>query len=474
MNRPKIKRVLNYLGFLMLSLASITFIQAQNVSPTIEKTSVLENLDKNAGENSFSSNDNGSPEEKLIRWAYKKLSVYETVGKFSDAEKKKQPTGEALAKKTLRFKLKDFQIGPIKEIQNSVYKDLVTLPTGQIIQVMPQTHKYKEEQRFYIQAKWRNGEYASSFDPQWMVGDILQLDATEFYDVEKYTSFEVEVSLEGKTRKYRALVLFGSPDQATGMPNPKFLDSIVGIGGTVTRVFKETKLPLGTKISDSSQRSMSNLKESEIKKSGLSKKDIKPYNLISPSCEVNWYPGCGVGGCLEWYFSPIGGSSSCLTYAIGYGPGGGDGGSEPEEEACKPLYEASVMPQKIGEDDQKHINGKHWGSVIFTTHCERTRECRQRCEVTPETGIGEEGEASNYFAYHRGIIEGQGHSADVPRGQNAACKGIAGVAFKECIVPNCSINLSLTIGAGGSGVTINVENEFWKHPFEHNGICNQK
>lgn len=307
MNRQKIKRVVTYFGSLILTLASITFIQAQNVSSTNEKTTVLENLDKIAGQNSLSSNDNGSQEERLIRWAYKKLSIYETVGKFSDAEKKKQPTGEALANKTLRFKLKDFQIGPIKEIQNEVYKDLVTLPTGQIIQVVQSSVKHSNgELRVYVDATWKNGQYASGFDPQWTVGDILQLDATEFYDVERYASYEVEVSLEGKTRKYRALVLFRSPDQSTGMPNPKFLDSIVGMGGTVTRVFKETSLPLGTKISDSSQRSMSNLKESEIKKSGLSKKDIKPYNL-SPSCEVNWYPGCGVGGCLEWYFSPIGG-----------------------------------------------------------------------------------------------------------------------------------------------------------------------
>ncbi len=253
MNRQKIKRVVTYLGSLILTLVSITFIQAQNVSSTNEKTTVLANLDKIAGQNSLTSNDNMSPEEKLIRWTYKKLSIYETVGKFFDAEKKNQPRGEALANKTLRFKLRDFQIGPIEEIQNEVYKDLVTLPTGQIIGAFAQTNKYKEEQRFYIQAKWRNGQYASVFDPQWTVGDILQLEATSFYDVKKYASYEVEVSLEGKTRTYRALVLFRSPDQSTGMPDPEFLDSIVGMGGILTQVFKETKLPLGTKISDSSQ-----------------------------------------------------------------------------------------------------------------------------------------------------------------------------------------------------------------------------
>ncbi len=217
---------------------------------------------------------------------------------------------------------------------------------------------------------------------------------------------------------------------------------------------------------------MSNLKESEIKKSGLSEEDIKPYNL-SPSCLVNYYPGCGAGGCLEWYLSPIGGSSSCLTYELGFGPGGGGGGGGDggEEESCRPLATSSSMPIRRARDQQKHTSGEHWGSVIFTTHCDRTRECRQQCQVTTETGIGDEGQLATSY-YHSGYIQGMGDSADGPRGQNITCKGIAAVAFKDCLVPNCNLNLTINFGHDGNGVVINVENEFWKHPFEHVGICN--
>lgn len=68
------------------------------------------------------------------------------------------------------------------------------------------------------------------------------METATYYDVERYSSFDVDVVFEGKNRKYKALVLnHGSTDN----PKLEFWDTITGMGGNLTQVWKEQVLPYG-------------------------------------------------------------------------------------------------------------------------------------------------------------------------------------------------------------------------------------
>jgi hypothetical protein len=203
-----------------------------------------------------------SAEERVIRRAYRKLSIYQIVEIFTQAKREAQmrgavltqPARRQLAQNVLRFELRDFRIGRIQEILNVKYKDLVTAPNNEIIQIGTGTivntvtnangENISGEAKFSVNAKWKNGQYSPLFDQNVTMGYIMQIEALRFNDVNKFASYEVTASLQGKTSTYRALVLFHNPYQSSEPLNPDFLDSVAGMGGVLTEVFKETKLPV--------------------------------------------------------------------------------------------------------------------------------------------------------------------------------------------------------------------------------------
>lgn len=190
-----------------------------------------------------------SREEKLVRDTYEKLTVYHRAGRLYKAD----GSGKTIDDDSvLKFELKDFRVGPIQEIAGTLHRDLVTLPTGDIIQIHPSTYQNTqyfhggikevgEEQASYG-ASWTSGQYASVYDRQWTIGDLLGFEPATFYDIGAYASYEVTVSFEGKTRTYRALALFHNPYQSLEALKPSFWDSVVGMGASLTDVWKQ-KLP---------------------------------------------------------------------------------------------------------------------------------------------------------------------------------------------------------------------------------------
>jgi hypothetical protein len=186
-----------------------------------------------------------TPEEKLVRLAYKKLTIFSMAARRYDAGESTQSLDNKLA---LSFELKNFHIGPIQEVSGSRYKDLVTLPTGQIITGTHGTSTLngREEQVSYS-ARWTNGQYASGYDPHWTISDRFQFEPDKYYDVIEYASYEVTVSFEGKTRTYRAMTVFHSPYGSSVKLKPDLWDCVVGLGGTLNQFLYERHEPFGLK-----------------------------------------------------------------------------------------------------------------------------------------------------------------------------------------------------------------------------------
>ena len=175
--------------------------------------------------------------EKLIRETYAKLEAYNAAAQVMENEftqKRFRPDAN------LRFELGDFRSGAIKEILNKPYAGLITLPTGDIISLTRGSHVLDDgPEEATFGAAWERGQYASIFDPQWTVADVFHFEPEKYYDIASFTSYQVTVRLQGRSRTYRALALFRA-----GERQPEFWDAVVN---DVTRVRDEKRPPYKTK-----------------------------------------------------------------------------------------------------------------------------------------------------------------------------------------------------------------------------------
>lgn len=171
---------------------------------------------------------NRSSREQIVRDTYRKLETYNAAAQIFQNESVRKPLRSDA---NLRFVLGEFRMGNIQEILATPYRDLVTLPTGDIVSLTRGGHSLNGgPQEATFDAAWESGQYASVFDPAWTVADVFHFEAARFYNVRSYASYQVMVTLEGRSRSYRALALFrdGPNDSA-----PEFWDTVVSGVGSV-------------------------------------------------------------------------------------------------------------------------------------------------------------------------------------------------------------------------------------------------
>jgi hypothetical protein len=193
-----------------------------------------------------------SQQEKVVRDTYRKLETYNASAQIF----RNEGTGRSLrSDANLSFALADFRSGDIKEILNQRYTELVTLATGDVVSLIRGGHASDGgPQEATFDAKWEAGQYSSLFDPIWTVADVFHFEAGRYYDIKSYTSYQVTVKLEGRSRTYRALALFRESSDAT-----EFWDAIVnGIGD----VSKEKRPPYKSKTGGESSQLSGDFAES--------------------------------------------------------------------------------------------------------------------------------------------------------------------------------------------------------------------
>lgn len=182
-------------------------------------------------------------EEKVVRAAYTKLAAYNRAAIQWQIDRGLKSPNNA---PELVFALRDFRTGSIQEILESRNNEMVTQPFGEILNVSHATVRENggPEQATYP-AQWTKGQYASFYDRQWTVGDIMRFEPAKYFDVGSYASYEVTVSFEGRNRTYRALVIFHDLYTSDAKSKSEFWDSVVGMGGTLTQVWEEKLMPYG-------------------------------------------------------------------------------------------------------------------------------------------------------------------------------------------------------------------------------------
>ena len=371
--------------------------------------------------------------EQLIRSTYKKLIEYNHAVHVRKSDFNRTPLDTNL---DLKIELSDFHTGPIIEILNKRYVDLVTLPTSEIVSITRETvtiDKGPEEVTF--EAQWSPGQYASGFDPEWTIGNALRFEPTKYADVGTYTSYSAEVTLEGKKVKYRAIVLFHNLNQPLELANPEFWDSVVD---GLDRVWEEKRPAYKAKPQLQEPPTSPLLVDDNVGSSlVLEHVDQSPIDVQDGETFS--------AGSLD--------DNSLLSAASGVGD------------------------FWLGNDFSEHASGSHAGTATFTPTCTAQPNNRQRCEVlVTNFEAFDTGTLDDAFGlwFHKGVKESKTETSFGSAGTNVSCSSVVGVAFSSCLVfTGCQVNIQVgaSVSAGSVGAIVTGGN-LWRDGHAVSNTCN--
>ena len=368
-----------------------------------------------------------SQQEKIVRETYLKLETYNAAAQIFQNDFTRKPLRSDA---NLKFVLGQFRAGSIQEILYTPYRDLVTLPTGDIVSLTRGSHSLNSgPQEATFAATWQPGQYASVFDPAWTVADVFHFEAARYYNVKSYASYQVTVTLEGKSRSYRAVALFR---EDSSREPPEFWDTVVnGVGN----VWEEKRPAYKAKA----------------------KPSLESTTLMSPVSE-------STDAASSYGLEPVGDGTFAQLKD-------GDGGSYAQTSS------STSLPFWISGDDQEHASGRHGGTAEFTGTCDMLPGSLQRCSVKIANFASfETGTLSNLtsFFFHVGSKDQKTEDSTGPLGSPVSCVSGTGVAFSTCLFgTNCGGNatLSLSILIASVSATVNGGN-LWRDAHAEQFKCN--
>jgi len=364
-----------------------------------------------------------SPQEKIVRETYQKLETYNAAAQVFQNDYARKPLRSDAS---LKFTLGEFRVGSIQDVLYTPYRDLVTLPTGDVVSLTRGGHAVNGgPQEATFDAAWEPGQYASVFDPAWTVADVFHFEAAKYYNVKTFASYQVTVTLNGRSRSYRALALFR--DGASDRDAPEFWDTIVN---GVANVWEEKRPPYM----------------------------VKAKAPIDSSTTL-----------LE---SPVAESSDTLSGDGMFAQAtAGDGGTYAQ------TFSSTSLPLWLSGDDQEHASGRHGGTAEFTGVCEQLPGSLQRCSVKIDKFVAfETGTLSNLtsFFFHVGSKDQKTEDGTAPLGSPVSCASGTGVAVSTCLFgSNCggSANVSLSILVASVSASVSGGN-LWRDAHAEQFKCN--
>jgi hypothetical protein len=355
-------------------------------------------------------------QEKLLRETYRKLEIYNAAAQVFQNE---QSAHGSRVRRNLSFELTDFRSGDLPEIAGRRYADLVTLPTGEIVSLTHGSHSLDQgAEEATFAAAWERGQYASVFDPQWTISDVINFEPARYYDLGSYTSYQVTVKLEGKSRTYRALALFHSPPRAGELGAPEFWDGVVN---GLNRVWEEQR---------PAYKAKSQLQTSYVDAS------------LSDGTVTDDTSG-----------DVIVGDTSDVVFAT-----------------------ATRLPHWSSKDFAEHASGEHAGTADYEGVCSVLSSNLQRCAVGVfNFAAYDVGAIDNFFPFwHVASKDLKTENRTGAFGTGISCASATGVAVSSCLFgANCggaaSVSLNLFVGSASASVT---GGNLWRDVNAEHFTCN--
>jgi hypothetical protein len=453
-----------------------------------------------------------SLEERVIRLSYAKLMLFSKAARLRKAEDElaaRRPEND------LRFEIRNVKTGPIEEIDNRLWEDMVTGRFGEVLSVVPgeTSHNQGPKHAYYL-ADWVDVGYANLGSPSETVSDVLGREP-ERSDVSKYTSYEVTVHYEGKTRPYRAMVIYHQPPQSVGKTKIEFMDNVVGsfaLGEALAEQNPPMRFPWNRYVrSQAYERSGPAGRFLDTQPGGREDQDNDFREPRSSFADGGVIPGSELGDiddgqrewkytvggwcdswpgtCCDWHsmiccypFNPnvpicdeiTCGYPNCSPSPIGGGGGGGGG----EESGCSADSARGEIVEKSFEDFSQHVFAgfisRHSGWAKFRPKCVVDTSCSATCYVnhygSPSYGSYDDGPGTTSDGrYHAVRIKTSDNSGGTAaRGQTVDCSAAVAMAFKSCTDQNCGFQVSLTLGPGGWQAT---SEGFFEAVMQHSWQC---
>jgi len=374
-------------------------------------------------------------QEKLIRETYKKLEIYNAAAQVFQVDQSRRRSPR---RADLTFELSDFRSGSTNQIANRRYAELVTLPSGDVISLTHGSHRLNQEaEEATFAASWERGQYASVFDPQWTITDVLNFEPSRYFDISTYTSYQVTVRLEGRTRTYRALVLFHNPHRPGETGVPEFWDAIVS---GLNRVWEEKRPAYKA--------------EAQIE---TSPESFEAISVDSASIDVTSVDSSGSVQSISGWEDP-----TAIT----------------TEDYSDDAWSTSVsLPNWFSTDISEHASGEHTGTAQYKGVCTVLPSNQQRCAVTISNfaafDVGTL-DTFTFFFSHVGTKDLKTENRTGAIGTSVSCASATGVAFSSCLIGtscggSASVSLSLIVGAASASVS---GGNLWKDSNAEHYTCN--
>lgn len=436
-------------------------------------------------------------EEKTVKLAYMKLMFYNRAANTQRAAERKSSHN---AEDDVRFVIQNIHTGPIEEILDRSYGQIVTRPTGEILLVVPGTISHN------------NGPKHASYDIRWIDASTLYPTVnwdeitvrealsrhTKFADVGKYTSYEVTVRLAGKERNYRAMFLYHGPLQSAMVSDIEIQDNVVGsfdLAKALAEKQPAVRSPWRLYVDSAAHRELSNTSMSakgnfderafatneeqgglnqtssgsltgEVK-SSVSDGQKDEVHLAFARCSVGQVVDDTTSMCcddttMECCFAYDPNNGWCDEATCGYPNCNPQPIPGPPSNSCACTAATEYFDPKQGgfEDFSKHFpNGsRHSGWMQTQGHCETLCSCAINCEVDPwgdpAQGVWDDGRKTTWDGlWHVAIKEIGRHTATANKGGTATCGFAFGVAWVACADTTCSANV--TINWSGVSFSIN-------------------
>jgi len=454
-------------------------------------------------------------EERIVKLAYMKLMFYQRIAVGQRVElDKRSPVADDL----VRFQISNIKTGPIEDIYDRPYGEVVTRGLGDVIQISPVVTTFNNGAEEYVsyETAWGFGHYTTMEDwHRTTVREVLQILGPTAGDIGKYTSYEVRVRLRGRERAYRALVLYHTPQITSEAPRAEIIDMITGGGTVLTKLYQEGRPPLYAKLPGpgdlprakserNAEQPASARAEGPAPQSGA-RHLPDPFNVEHPeSLRGGWLaaeaspcgrgqraeqgrtpnyarsPGCGPDEslcCDAWsgeccwnpgyYWNP-GFFPTCYS-GSGVGSGGGGGGTDPAVPVCAAREVDGSTGPGPGPDAQYHLVGQHEVTGTLRPKCRYRADCSINCVHTiSDVSSYDWGLVTSFMhVVHHGSEVRDSGTAD-GLSQNVTCSAAVGGMAKECFLGLCSLQLAIT----GTGLGMTVKSDgFWTYSHSNTWTC---
>ena len=327
--------------------------------------------------------DEMSLEEKVVRLAYMKLELYNRATNV-DRDRKRETTHRNSDDLSVRIDV--LKKGRINEILDLPFSQLVTKPVGEVISIGQVTsnessNNVPQGESFGYLARWSSGPNPVE-DWNAPLRDALRLIGGLPPNMNTYITYEVEVSLEGKSRRYRSLTLFATGFEDGDPSTTFFFDLVSGLANRVGQLLYQTGTPIGANHSQKGppKKGITGLNTA----SGSSDSEASPISCSFETFKCCWRPGFKYSGfnypACETSPSRGNDEGSLLDKQHSDAPTYVNlaASCEPEPAGCR-FARFQRSKETSGTDNTSHLWGSHTAKVRSTGFCQITPQCNVEC-----------------------------------------------------------------------------------------------